>query len=876
VEAFDALVLLGCPVAAGVMPPPARRRVAHAAEAYARGLSPRVVVSGGRVWEGHVEADRLAEELVRKGVPREALLLERQSRRTRENAKYTAALLEPLGLRRIGLVSCDFHMARALWCFRRTGLEPEPLAVASPKLRFSRRIWRFVREQGAWILDRTFSTTLLLVLAISAPALGGCSDRAPNGGASTSTRPSASPLGSSVPTSHRLSILASAEQRRASKDVGADNLTDHDVRIRRAAARALARIADARAAELLLPAIADDDAEVLAWTAYGLGSTCAGRETAHTRALVTRAASLVVQRPEPAKAAATNDRALLAPLPAIADGLGRCGHEEAERTLRAWLGTPLAEPAAWALGAIATRQERLEDETLVALLDAADRRDAPVPGALQAFTRLARLDEAVQSRLFDVARRDLAGTGVRRVLAVRALAATGERSAATLGEIARSEQAATAERADAVRALGRLGASGQKELGDTLTKLLENAATTSAAGLSGPGFGVLRSLLGALTPPPDRAGPALSRLASLPVESAPALARRSVALRCAAASLLAGRGTQSAVLAACDPDPNGRSGRLSRLTVLDRGPLKGERLKQWHALAAADDAIVRERALELLGTHGETTGTAAPLSRALASKTGGEVATAAQLLAAHPERASGGPEGQAAAPEISQALTAAVERWEKTPAIEVRTSLTDAAAALGLLNVKPRLEVACKSDNPTLRSHAAKALGLLGERGRRCDAFEPRELAIAELASVPLDRVRLTVETDSGSLPLELYPELAPVAVTRLVELARSGFYDGVSVHRVVPGFVVQLGDRDGDGYGGADRPPLRCETSPARFEAGSVGIALSGRDTGSSQFFVTLARQAHLDGSYALVGHAGPGWDRVTEGDVVKTIRVQ
>ena len=95
-------------------------------------------------------------------------------------------------------------------------------------------------------------------------------------------------------------------------------------------------------------------------------------------------------------------------------------------------------------------------------------------------------------------------------------------------------------------------------------------------------------------------------------------------------------------------------------------------------------------------------------------------------------------------------------------------------------------------------------------------------------------------------------------------------------MHRVVPGFVVQLGDPDGDGYGGAPRPPLRCETSPASFEAGAVGIALSGRDTGSSQFFVTLGREPHLDGEYALVGHAGPGWDRLVEGDVVKTVHVQ
>jgi len=85
----------------------------------------------------------------------------------------------------------------------------------------------------------------------------------------------------------------------------------------------------------------------------------------------------------------------------------------------------------------------------------------------------------------------------------------------------------------------------------------------------------------------------------------------------------------------------------------------------------------------------------------------------------------------------------------------------------------------------------------------------------------------------------------------------------------------VQLGDPGGDGYGGAKGPPLRCETAPIPFEAGTVGIALGGRDTGSSQFFVTLARHPSLDGEYAVVGRAGPGWDRVAEGDVMRKVRV-
>jgi cyclophilin family peptidyl-prolyl cis-trans isomerase len=103
----------------------------------------------------------------------------------------------------------------------------------------------------------------------------------------------------------------------------------------------------------------------------------------------------------------------------------------------------------------------------------------------------------------------------------------------------------------------------------------------------------------------------------------------------------------------------------------------------------------------------------------------------------------------------------------------------------------------------------------------------------------------------------------------------RSGFFDGMLVHRVVPGFVVQLGDPDGDGFGGAPLPPLRCQTGGEPFDALSVGIALSGRDTGGSQFFVALRRAPHLDGDYSRVGRAAPGWDKLATGDRIVRARV-
>jgi cyclophilin family peptidyl-prolyl cis-trans isomerase len=114
-----------------------------------------------------------------------------------------------------------------------------------------------------------------------------------------------------------------------------------------------------------------------------------------------------------------------------------------------------------------------------------------------------------------------------------------------------------------------------------------------------------------------------------------------------------------------------------------------------------------------------------------------------------------------------------------------------------------------------------------------------------------------------------LEPELSPITATRLAALVRAGFFKGVVVHRVAPGFVVQLGDPDGDGYGGSGTS-LRCETAPVPFHPLDVGMALAGRDTGSSQFFVTLSRTPHLDGEYTRTGRAEGNWGAVAQGDVI------
>jgi cyclophilin family peptidyl-prolyl cis-trans isomerase len=121
----------------------------------------------------------------------------------------------------------------------------------------------------------------------------------------------------------------------------------------------------------------------------------------------------------------------------------------------------------------------------------------------------------------------------------------------------------------------------------------------------------------------------------------------------------------------------------------------------------------------------------------------------------------------------------------------------------------------------------------------------------------------LRVHTDLGSFVIEFEGAPSPVAAANLVALAKAGTFDGLRFHRVVPGFVAQGGDPHGDGYGGPGWV-LPCEWSDLRYERGTVGMALAGKDTGGSQFFIAQTRQPHLDGRFTVVGRVREGLDLV------------
>jgi cyclophilin family peptidyl-prolyl cis-trans isomerase/HEAT repeat protein len=138
--------------------------------------------------------------------------------------------------------------------------------------------------------------------------------------------------------------------------------------------------------------------------------------------------------------------------------------------------------------------------------------------------------------------------------------------------------------------------------------------------------------------------------------------------------------------------------------------------------------------------------------------------------------------------------------------------------------------------------------------------------------------VKAVLTTEKGSFTIVFYPEAAPLTVDNWVKLARSGYFNGLEVHRVVPNFVMQDGDPRGDGNGGPGWS-IRCEVNMLGYDRGAVGMALSGKDTGGSQWFVTHAPQPHLDGGYTVFGHVSEAdmtvVDRIVRGDKILKVTI-
>ena len=132
--------------------------------------------------------------------------------------------------------------------------------------------------------------------------------------------------------------------------------------------------------------------------------------------------------------------------------------------------------------------------------------------------------------------------------------------------------------------------------------------------------------------------------------------------------------------------------------------------------------------------------------------------------------------------------------------------------------------------------------------------------------------------TEKGAFTIDFFPEDAPLTVDNFIKLARIGYFNNVSIHRVVPNFVMQDGDPRGDGNGGPGWQ-IRCEINMISYERGAVGMALSGKDTGGSQWFVTHSPQPHLDGGYTVFGSVNETdmkiVDNLMRGDKILSVKI-
>jgi cyclophilin family peptidyl-prolyl cis-trans isomerase len=213
---------------------------------------------------------------------------------------------------------------------------------------------------------------------------------------------------------------------------------------------------------------------------------------------------------------------------------------------------------------------------------------------------------------------------------------------------------------------------------------------------------------------------------------------------------------------------------------------------------------------------------------------------------------------------------------------DARTAALDALAQYGGAEAIETLKQAVTDREWAVRVRAAERLDKLDSGGDHRTRMRPAPGP----APAPYDDKTLIapdysphvfIETAKGTIEFELAVLDAPQTSRNFVALARKGYFNGLAIHRVVPNYVVQDGDARGDGSGGPGYT-IRDELNERPFLRGTVGMALSWKDTGGSQFFITHSPQPHLDAKYTAFGHVVNGMevvDRIQQGDVIQRIRV-
>jgi cyclophilin family peptidyl-prolyl cis-trans isomerase/HEAT repeat protein len=640
-------------------------------------------------------------------------------------------------------------------------------------------------------------------------------------------------------------LLAAEDARNFQAELFRSALVAPDSLVRRTAAMSAGRIGDLRGTPLVLPLLGDPDSTVRVAAAFALGLL---RDTAAARPLMDRLTGLPALDHTTAGEAVT----ALAKIggPAVGDffnGIltGRVTLSMAERE-PVVLATLLE---AWRLGSDAPTQ---------ALLPFAD--DTTVTRRWRAAFSLGRLRAPAAGERLTVLLRDR--EVVVRAIAARALtrgyAEAAGLAPGTVAELlARAASDGNAQvRINAVRSLGgyrdtALAASVAPLLGDPLPNVQVEAAAT--LGLLGGGEAA--RLLGGL-----------------------ATRRGLFAVRREALIGLA-RADSGAFAAAAGPWRTSGDWR-ERAAAAEGTAIAGPGAAPWF-LADKDPRVVaagfQAWAGEVEGPDSTLVAAARPLL--------GHADAAVRSVAADAV-------GRAAAPADLPVLIEAYRRTTRDSFPEAALSALGAIAAIRQTGAEGRsrvdrefLSAAPRPANYLIRRWAEEnwpeAAARWGpayplETGRAAQDYRDVVQRFV-VGADSLARPKVRIETEQrGPVEIELLGPDAPLTVANFLSLVSRRFFDGNRWHRVVPNFVVQDGDPRGDGFGGPGGA-IRDEINRQRYDGPMLGMALSGPDTGSSQWFINLSPQPHLDGTYTIFGRVIGGQAaliRITQGDVIRTVQ--
>ena len=230
-----------------------------------------------------------------------------------------------------------------------------------------------------------------------------------------------------------------------------------------------------------------------------------------------------------------------------------------------------------------------------------------------------------------------------------------------------------------------------------------------------------------------------------------------------------------------------------------------------------------------------------------------------------------------------EALVAAWQRSRTDDSDDARWAALAALAAIDPAAARAPMEETLADRDWAMRLRAATWLVAQDPTSDALTRIRPAPVTVAaELYEAPRlitpsYSPQVYIDTAKGTVQVELAVLDAPLTVENFVALARKGYFDGLQIHRVVPAFVMQDGDPRGDGSGGPGYS-IRDELNDRPYRRGTIGMALSGPDTGGSQWFVALAPQPHLEGRYTVFGQVMQGMDvvdRLEVGDTITKVRV-